>query len=114
MPHDPEDAATAAALKRFEADGSDLSRPMTVDFFVSVPSREAGERVAAHAGAVGFGTRLKADGNAAATWTCYCEQTMVATFEAVREVERVVDAIGRLYGGHGDGFGSYGNAPKPS
>ena len=41
------DAATDDALRAVRAAGSDLSRPMVVDFYVAVPNAVAGRAVAA-------------------------------------------------------------------
>ena len=51
---DPEDDATLAALERYRAQGSDLSRPMTIDFLVAAPTPEAAEAVAQYARSRGF------------------------------------------------------------
>lgn len=101
--------ATAAALQRIRDHGSDMSRPMAIDFFVAVPSKEAGDSVARRADALGFRTSVEQDSQTH-DWTCYCTKTLVPELSAVIAIERELDEIGRLYGGHADGFGSFGNA----
>ena len=40
-------AATKEALERIREDGSDLERPLSMDFFVAVPDERSGEAVKA-------------------------------------------------------------------
>ena len=107
-----EDEATRQALQQYVEAGSDLSRPMEMDFFVAVPDQAAGEAVAARAHLLGFATSVEHDDEDGA-WTCYCTKTIVPEYATVVRIERELDRIGREFGGHGDGFGSFGNAPDP-
>lgn len=109
MSHD----ATADALKRYADTGSDLTRPMKMDFFVAVPTAAAGQSVAGRAAALGFKTKVEPD-SIGPKWTCYCTKTMIPEYKAVVAIERQLDAIGREYGGSSDGFGSFGNAAAPA
>lgn len=104
-----EEAATRAALERIAEAGSDLSRPLTMDFFVAVPDEESGRAVAARADSLGFETSLSLD-EETQEWTCYCTKTLVATYERVRGIESQLDGLARDLGGYSDGFGSFGNA----
>lgn len=107
---DPEGkAVTAQALERIEADGSDLSRPIEMDFFVSVPSAESGEQVAAEARKIGFETSVEQDQDSG-EWTCYCTKTILATVNTVFEIEEALDDLAEPFGGYSDGFGTFGNA----
>ena len=103
------DDATGAALRRFADAGSDLTRPMEMDFFVAVPSETAGNAVAAVAREQGFTTSVEQDAETA-NWTCYCAKTIVPSYDEVVQIETLLDGIARLHGGHADGFGSFGNA----
>lgn len=104
-----DEEATRAALQRYAAQGSDLTKPMKIDFFVAVPSAAAGNAVAVRAVALGFETSIEQDGKTS-EWTCYCTKTIIPAFDTVIRIERELDAIGRSFGGYADGFGSYGNA----
>ena len=53
--------ATRAALKRIAEDGSDLTRPLEMDFFVTVLDESSGRAVASRAAALGFETRVEQD-----------------------------------------------------
>jgi hypothetical protein len=50
--------ADGDALRRVVDGGSDLSRPMTIDFTVDVPSDEAGQAVARAAQKIGYHTDI--------------------------------------------------------
>ncbi len=106
------DDDTAAALQRLADDGSDLSRPLVMDFFVAVPGRCEGKKVATEASRFGFKTSVEQD-KETMEWTCYCTRTITPNYHTVVQIEHQLDQIGRKYGGYGDGFGSYGNA-KPN
>jgi hypothetical protein len=104
-----DEAATRAGLDRIAHDGSDLTRPLEMDFFVAVPDEASGQTVAKRADMLGFRTSVEQDDDSG-EWTCYCTKILIASYEAVREIERQLDAIGRAVGGHADGFGSFGTA----
>jgi hypothetical protein len=107
---DGEDEATRAGLRHLAEDGSDLTRPMVVDFFVVVPDEAVGHVVVVRTAPMGFASRLERDDEEDA-WTCVCSVTIVPTFERVRALERLLDRLARELGGFADGFGSFGNAP---
>lgn len=106
-----DDEATRDALRRMESHGSDLSRPLPMDFFVAVPDQKSGELVAAGAAALGFSTEVAKDDEGPA-WTCYCMKVITPSYETVRAIEGQLDGLARPVGGHSDGFGSFGNAPE--
>jgi hypothetical protein len=101
--------ATGDALQRYIDHGSNLTKPMKMDFFVWVPTQEAGAKVAERAEALGFMTRLEQN-TELPEWTCYCTKTIVPSYATVVEMEEQLDAIGRECGGHAGGFGSFGNS----
>lgn len=101
--------ATRQALKQIELDGSDLSKPLLLDFFVAVPSESAGNVVAKSAAAIGFDTSVEAD-DESGEWTCYCAIKMIPELSAVLQLEERLDEFGRSVGGKADGFGTFGNA----
>ena len=99
---------TGQALKRLEDDGSDLSKPMLIDFFVSVPSEASGKLVASEADSLGFNTSVEKDDDG--DWTCYCETTLIPSYTTIVNIEEKLNNIAIKYGGYSDGFGSFGNA----
>lgn len=101
--------ATGDALRQYIADGSDLTKPMKMDFFVAVPSRKAGDQVAAKAQKLGFEIKVDQDAESL-EWTCYCTKTIIPEYSEVVSIEQKLDSIAKVIGGHIDGFGSFGNA----
>ena len=96
------------ALARLEQEGSDMSSPMTLDFFVAVPNREVGEVVSARVKALGFRTSVERDSDG--DWTCYCTKVLIPTLATVIATENELDRLAEDVGGYVDGFGSLGNA----
>ncbi len=104
--HFPNDA-DGDALRRVAAMGVDMSEPMDIDFFVEVPSREAGERVADLAFRAGYLTILDHDEEDDA-WTCYCTKRMVPDYGAILGAQRELDELSGPLGGRSDGWGTSG------
>ncbi|GFO57476.1 hypothetical protein GMSM_44830 [Geomonas sp. Red276] len=103
-----EDEATRDALSGLQTTGSDLTKPLEMDFFVAVPSEIAGNNVALAAQHLGFRTSVEQDSDG--EWTCYCSKKLVPSYEEVRHLEKQLDSLARPFGGYSDGFGSYGNS----
>lgn len=89
--------------------GSDLTKPMEMDFFVAATSEDAGNAVAGQAQRIGLSTKVVQD-EESSDWTCDCTKTIIARYETVVKIEHALDAIARPFGGHLDRFGSYGTA----
>ncbi len=100
---------TGQALKRFVQDGSDITKPMEMDFFVAVPSKDAGDKVALKVHELGFVTSVEQDSETH-DWTCYCTKVFIPEYSEVVKTEQQLDSIAKEFGGYADGFGSYGNA----
>ena len=103
------DDETGNALKQFQQSGFDLSKPMAMDFFVAVPSKELGDRVAIKVQNLGFKASVEQD-EETGDWTCYCTKTLLPEYVEVVRIEKELTEIAKPYGGYSDGFGSYGNA----
>jgi hypothetical protein len=101
--------ADGDALRRVVAMGCDMTKSMDIDFFVDVPSREVGERVAELASRCGYRTRLDHDDEDDA-WSCSCTRRMVPTYEAVLGAQRELDELSRPLGGCIDGWGTWGTS----
>ena len=86
-----------------------MTRPMDIDFFVSVPDRQAGEAVARLATGLGYRTEVVHD-EEDRTWDCYCTKAMVATYDGVVEAQRELDELSRAFGGLSDGWGTFGDS----
>ena len=103
------DDADGDALRRVAGDGSDMTRPMDVDFFVAVHDESAGYRVARVAEAHGYAASVKQDSDDL-EWTCYCTKSMVLTYDAVVAAQTELDSLAVDHNGHADGWGTFGNA----
>lgn len=101
--------ATGDALREFVKNGSDLTKPMEIDFFVAVPSKKAGDEVVLRAKTLGFRVSLEQD-TESGDWTCYCIKTLIPEYAEVVKIEQQLSTIAKPFGGYSDGFGSYGNA----
>jgi regulator of RNase E activity RraB len=103
--------ADGDALRRLAEDGNDLTRPMQIDFTVSVPSLAAGHAVAQAAQEIGYRASVEHD-EEGETWTCYCSRHMVASYDAVILAQEELNRLSAPHGGHCDGWGSFGSASE--
>lgn len=101
--------ADGDALRRVAADGSDMTKPMSVDFHVSVPSRQNAEAVVSAAGQLGFATRIWDYEEGDEDWTAECTKTMIATYKAVVETQRSLTELAGPHGGSCNEWGTLGN-----
>ena len=99
--------ADGDALRRLEENGSDLSRPMDIDFAVDVPSEYAGQRFASVVEPMGFTTFLS---EYETRWTCNCTRTMIPTYDAIVASQDQLDEAGKPFGAKSDGWGTFGNS----
>ena len=102
--------ADGDALRRIQADGSDMSKPMDIDFAVAVPSEEAGNQVAHQVTSRGYRASVERDSSGG--WTCYCTRSMVPAYDALMAAQRELDEISAPVEGYSDGWGSFGNGPQ--
>jgi len=100
--------ADGDALRRVRDGGSNMTKPMDIDFAVAVPDRATGEAIAERALAHGYLVRVH-QGTQSMAWTCYCTRRMVPEYDAVVAAQRELDGISQPLGGHCDGWGTFGN-----
>lgn len=100
--------ATRAALENIAEHGSNMSVPLLMDFFVSVPDLATGQVVATRARDLGFTTEVVRDDDGD-RWTCNCSKFILPNFETVWAIEQQLDALGHDVGAYSDGFGTLGN-----
>ena len=105
------DDADGDALRRFVDGGSDLSKPMLIDFQIAVPNEAAGRSMAAAADKLGYATKIYDSPECSLPWTCECSKTMIATYESVVAAQRELAKFALQFGGYPDGWGSFGNKP---
>ena len=100
--------ADGDALGRVASDGSDMSKPMEIEFTITVPNEKIGEAVAGRAAFLGYRAEVSHDLEDD-SWACCCSVTMVATYEGVIDAQRALEAISAPLGGHCHGWGTFGN-----
>jgi hypothetical protein len=100
------DDADGDAMERV-ATSSDLSRPMLVDFAVSVPSAAAASEVGKRAGARGYSVEVAQEDE---SWTVYCSVEMLLVHADLLRRQAELHALAADLGGHADGWGTIGNS----
>jgi regulator of RNase E activity RraB len=106
------------ALRQILSTGSDLTRPMYVNFHVATPSREAAEEVGRAASRLGYRVSIyidEAKQNATPDqrpWTCECSTRMVLSYPAVIAMQVELAELSRPHGGLPNGWGTFGNGPR--
>jgi hypothetical protein len=111
MPGDYPNDSDGDALRRVVADGSDMTKPMYVDFQVVLPSRTASESLADVASKLGYRVHIYESSECSLPWTCECSTRMLATYEAVIAIQDELAGLSAPLGGHPDGWGTFGNGP---
>jgi hypothetical protein len=104
LPNDPD----GEALRRLAGLGHDLSRAMLIDFFIAVPSEQAGLAVAQAAEGHGYMASVEFD-DEDQEWTCYCSCEMVPTYPGLIAAQSELEQLASPHGGHPDGWGTSGN-----
>jgi Regulator of ribonuclease activity B len=99
------------ALSRLIATGSDLTKKMEIDFAVHVRDRDTGLVFAKAVESQGFRPAVDQD-EKSGRWTCYCSRTMVPSYDALVDLQDMLEELGRPYGAFPDGWGSFGNDPN--
>ena len=108
FPHD----ADGEALRRIAEDGSNLSKPMFINFQVVVPDEESAKGLASIAGKLGYHVSIYESPDCDLPWTCECSSRMLATYETVIAIQEELAEISVQFGGHPDGWGTFGNGPS--
>ena len=104
--------ANGDALRRLIKDGSDLSRPIYVDFQVAVPNKTKAEQLADAVRKLGYKVRVYASSDCELPWTCECSTRMLVTREGIVAMEAELADLASPLGGFPDGWGSFGNKPS--
>jgi hypothetical protein len=107
--HDFPDDADGDALRRFVDGGSDLSKPMTIDFQVAVPDEAAAKGLAEVAYKLGYRVNIYASPKCSLPWTCECSTRMLASHDGVIAIQAELARLAKPFRGHPDGWGSLGN-----
>lgn len=104
IPHDDD----GDALRRLRETGSDLSRPMKIDFSVVIPNQDLGVAFSKVAQKKGFQTHIY-KGAHSKRWTCDCTCTMMPSYNSIVAIQKILKDLGLPFGAKLDGWGSFGN-----
>jgi regulator of RNase E activity RraB len=99
------------ALRRVANDGSDMSKPMCIDFHVAVPDEAAAKGLAETVYRFGYRVSIYDSAEGPLPWTCEVSTRMLATHEGVLAVQEELAELSAPFGGHPDGWGTFGNGP---
>lgn len=100
---------TGAAIRQWAAEGSDITKPMKIDFFVAVPNRVVGDLFASDPELSVFSQVSVEEDAETGRWTCYCSKVVVPIYKDIVETEQLLAGLAKRYGAEFDGFGSFGN-----
>ncbi|MHB1158418.1 MAG: ribonuclease E inhibitor RraB [Phycisphaerales bacterium] len=103
--------ADGDALRRLARDGSDLSKPMYIDFQVAVPDEASANGLAQAAKKLGYQVAISESPQCRLPWTCECSTRMIATHIGVCAIQGELAELAKPFGGYPDGWGSFGNVP---
>ena len=101
--------ADGDALRNIASCGSDMSKPMLVNFQVAVPSESKANELAEVAYKLGYRISLYESPGCILPWTCECSSRMLLTYEAVISIQEELGKISKEFEGIPDGWGSFGN-----
>src|SRR5260221_9703123 len=108
MDHDYPRDADGDALRRVVADGSDMSKPMDVDFPVVISDETTARRFSEFISKHGYAAHLWHDDDDV-KWDVICVKNMILDYDAVLEVQRHLNELSHPFGGYSDGWGTFGN-----
>jgi hypothetical protein len=100
------------ALRLVVRDGSNIAKPMFIDFQVAVPSEDAANRLARVARKLGYSVQTYDSAECRLPWTCQCSTRMLATYDGVLAIQVELAVLSAPFGGFPDGSGTFGNGPN--
>ena len=102
------DDADGDALQRLADEGSDMSRPMTIDFVVSISDMSKARSIAQLVAEHGYQTDIHLDDEGGSI-DIYCTKRMVATYDGVVACQTELTQLCKPFGVVCDSWGTYGN-----
>ena len=103
--------ADGDALRRIQTAGSDMSRPMLIDFSVAVPSEAAADNCVGRLLSRDFVSSKSHDSTEDA-WTVLVSVDMVPDYQEITFFQQVLDRDLSQFGAATDGWGTFGNADR--
>jgi len=108
FPNDSDGDALRLVLKN----GSDMSKPMFIDFQIAVPDEASAKAIADVAAKLGYRVSVYESPECRQRWTCQCSTRILATYENVIAIQEELAEISAEFGGRPDGWGTFGNGPN--
>ncbi len=103
------DDADGDALRSIAASGSDMSRPMVIDFAIDTGSKSIAQACLAALEDAGFEASLYQD-EEDQRWSVYCPIVMRADYDGIVRTQKNQGELVAEHGGTPDGWGTFGNA----
>jgi hypothetical protein len=104
--------ADGDALRRIANDGSDMAKPMFLNFQVAVPDEASAKALADVAWKLGYRVSVYDTAECSLPWTCECSTRMLASYTNVIAIQDELARISADFGGYPDGWGTFGNGPS--
>ncbi|MFB3430248.1 MAG: ribonuclease E inhibitor RraB [Phycisphaerales bacterium] len=105
--------ADGDALRRIAGGGSDMSKPMRVDFQMLVPTPDHAERLVVRLRKLGYSAHVYewqlAEWEPGRDLTCEAFVRTLATYDVVIAIQNELELVCEPFGGVIDGWGSFGN-----
>jgi regulator of RNase E activity RraB len=119
MMQDYPNDADGDALRRVAACGSDMCRPMDIDFQIAALDEPTARKVAEEVARQGYRARIwfddqdqDPDEEACLPWTCDCTKFMLPDHGAIVAAQAELGRIVEPLGAYVDGWGTFGNVEQ--
>ena len=103
----PEDT-DGDVLRSIEEHGSDMDKPMFIEFTIVVPNNDKAKAMAELIAPLGYAPEIYFD-EKSETWSLYCGKSMLATHDNVVEAQAELNEVVAPHGGNCDGWVTGGN-----
>ena len=110
-PPDYPDDSDGDALRRAASLGSDMSKPMLIDFAIDVPSEAVADLCMARLAERDFHSD-KSCNDKGGRWTVTVAVTMTPDYDEIVDFQRALDEDLGQFGARSDGWGTFGNNPE--
>jgi hypothetical protein len=98
--------ADGDALHSLYKDGLDFKKQQSVDFFVAVPDKAAGEKLSQVLKEEGFNCFLEQD-DETEEWACCCSKRMLLNYNELIKIQNKLNDLSKPHGGYSDGWGVF-------
>ena len=96
------------ALRNIALSGSDMSRPMMIDFAIDASSKSIALACLAAIEDAGLEGQLYQDEDDQ-RWAVYVAIRMIADYDGIMRTQRILGELAAEHGGTADGWGTFGN-----